>query len=243
MMLKRSFNDSNSQKCTSTIIFPRSILSSTRRPKYLNIQMNSAQAAVSTQFQDSVELEEGIRLSQSPDFIIPYEGASYADLIEVCLLTPELLAQFTFTVFQTLLVNQFMYDEVVKEVKHYKNENSRLRGLLEFNGKNTRSRKSDAAVPEVLLPHVDAINILGKKFAVMVYPWLKASAFVNLTGRPAIISHGSLRYRNAENIELALTADLYDNVPSVFHHLMQCEPKFGDMVRIISSFASDCRII
>ena len=109
-------------------------------------------------------------------------------------------------------------------------ENSRLRRIVEASGNKVRSRKSDGTVPETLVSHVSAINILGKKFAVMVYPWIKATAFVNLMGRPDAPLTGFLRYQSIEAGDLARTTELYDNIPSKFHHFMQGEPRFGELV-------------
>ena len=127
-------------------------------------------------------------------------------------------------------LSQILNGECIKRIKVLETENARLRRIVEASGNKVRSQKSDGTVPETLVSHVSAINILGKKFAVMVYPWIKATAFVNLTGRPDTTLTGVLRYQNNEVGELACTTELYDNIPSNFHRLMQGEPRFGELV-------------
>ena len=125
--------------------------------------------------------------------------------------------------------NQLVIGQLVGKIQELETENSRLHRIVESTGRKTRSRKSDTGVPDSLLSHVDTINILGKKFAIMTYPWLKSTAFTKLTGRPSLMLTGVLRYQTPECEDLALTAELYDNIPSKLHHLMQGEPKFGEL--------------
>lgn len=69
--------------------------------------------------------------------------------------------------------------------------------------------------------------MLGKRFAVMVYPWLKSTAFAGLPGRPNISSN--LRYQILNDEASALAIELYDSVPSDLHMLMEDEPTFGEL--------------
>ena len=85
-------------------------------------------------------------------------------------------------------------------------------------------------MPDTVLPHVNAISLLGKKFAIMVCVWLDPSDLQNLYGRPAVQTKSVLRYQNAELKKLALIAEIYDHIPSNFHALLQGEPKFADIV-------------
>ena len=94
-------------------------------------------------------------------------------------------------------------------------------------------------MPDSILPHVNAISLLGKKFAIMVCVWLDVSDLQNLHGRPAVQTKSVLRYQNNELKKLALIAEIYDHIPPNFHALLQGEPKFAD---IVSFFFNLCVI-
>ena len=131
---------------------------------------------------------------------------------------------------QVIKQYQILMSGLVDKNKEQEKEISRLTRLLEADGKKTRQRKSDTTVSDALLPHVNTINTLGKKFAIVAYPWFKSTAFLKLTGRPSITLTGIMRYQTPEMEDLALTAEIYDNVPASLHHFLQGEPKFGELV-------------
>ena len=128
--------------------------------------------------------------------------------------------------------HQLTISELVAKIKVLETKKSHLSRRLEASGVKIWARKSDTTMPEILLPHVNTINILGKKFGVMTCVWPDSSDFHNLVGWPMVPLTGILRFQNAEMKKLAIIAEIYNSIPPKIHPFLQGEPKFGEIVRL-----------
>ena len=73
----------------------------------------------------------------------------------------------------------------------------------------------------------------GRKYGLMISPWLNARLFTNLNGRPDIDLRD--RYANAESMVEGSIAELYDFIPVSLHEVMEGDPQFASVVRIINT--------
>ena len=70
----------------------------------------------------------------------------------------------------------------------------------------------------------------GRKYSLMVCPWIDAGVFVGLEGRPDIDPLSEERYTNKESDLAGIIAELYDFVPERLHGLMEGHSRFGSNV-------------
>ena len=99
--------------------------------------------------------------------------------------------------------------------------------------KKGKKSKSDSGTPPELVEHVDRINCLGKKCAVMLAIWVPDEIFEKK--RPLIdYMDSKRRYDSAENQEMSLMAEIYDFLPEEYHNFLLGLPKFSDVVCDIS---------
>lgn len=97
---------------------------------------------------------------------------------------------------------------------------------------NSTTRRSRKSIPKEVSLHGIEITTLGRKYAVLIAPWLD-TGIEDIPQRPAIDYHSERRYVTNVANEQAAKAELFDHIPAPLRKLMGYSA-FGDTVSKIS---------
>ena len=95
-----------------------------------------------------------------------------------------------------------------------------------------KGRKSlESSVPRAIADDVGEITLLGKKYSVMVAPWIDIKYFDHAC--PDLdYSNAYVRYANAESRDQGIIAELFDFVPEHLRTALHKVPKFADIASL-----------
>ena len=74
----------------------------------------------------------------------------------------------------------------------------------------------------------------GRKYSVMVCPWIESGVFEGLRGRPDMDPMSKARFKDGIAMLKGTVAELYDFVPKDLHPLMEGHSLFMSTVSVIN---------
>jgi hypothetical protein len=129
---------------------------------------------------------------------------------------------------------QIQFGELRAELRKLRLENATLTA-------NQPKRRSAKKVPPELLKYGEEIAALGRKFGVMMEPWVDPAAFGK--PRPDVSPTDKDRYQSDLSMLQGVVAELYEFVPGRFHEMMERHSYFGNQVSrfLVSAIIDDNR--
>jgi hypothetical protein len=125
---------------------------------------------------------------------------------------------------QALKVSQLKLGELDKAMRKLKVQSATLLA------NQPKRRQKSKNVPNEIAKHDSEISLLGRKFCIMVDPFL-TSTTVFAGPRPDLAADSVYRYDSDITIEQGLIAEVYDFIPEKFHEMMASHSHFATLVR------------
>ena len=96
--------------------------------------------------------------------------------------------------------------------------------------KQKKGRQSQT-VPDAVASEDLEIAKLGRKYSLMICPWIATTVFQDLNGRPNCDPTSSTRFANEDSMLEGTWAELYDFLPTKLHLIMEQHSHFMNVVR------------
>lgn len=98
--------------------------------------------------------------------------------------------------------------------------------------KSNQPKRRRKELPSALTENDGLISLLGKKFGVMVDPWIESATF-QLERPEGVRADDPGRYSSPASIKQAKIVEVYEFVPERLHVAMTSHSHFGTLVRSI----------
>ena len=124
-----------------------------------------------------------------------------------------------------------------KENFDLRNELKKLKldlNSLQLGQQKKKGRQSDP-VPDAVASQDSEIAKYGRKYSLMVCPWIDPIVFHGMDGRPDCDPTSPSRYANEESALEATRAEVYDFIPTKLHAIMGQHSHFLTVVRHLLS--------
>ena len=134
--------------------------------------------------------------------------------------------------FQTLQEVQAENFSLRNQLKKLKLELS-VRDTTEEGKKPRKVSRGSADLPSNIVQFDGDISKYGRKYSLMICPWIDTNVFQNLSGRPDIDPLSEDRFSDNVTMLAGTVAELYDFIPANLHNIMENHSHFMTIASVL----------